>query len=70
MPELAIILLLAALAIIAIVAHRRRMAARAAVSAECLVCTYRETKQDVRAATAAGNMHGDKTGHPLILVAG
>lgn len=57
-------------AIYAVVALRARMAARAAVRADCLVCTYTEPFKDVRTATAAGNAHGDKTGHPLILVRG
>ena len=70
MNELAIFLILSLLLATAAglhLAHRRRMAARAAVVAECLVCAYMTTGEDVRTATAAGNDHGEATGHPLIL---
>jgi predicted cobalt transporter CbtA len=55
---------------LAVLAHRHRLPARTAVTAACLVCTHTDTREDVRAATTAGNMHGEKTGHPLVLVQG
>jgi len=54
----------------AMLAHRRRMAARTAVTAACLVCTHTDTRKDRSAANKAGNMHGAETGHPLVLVQG
>jgi hypothetical protein len=48
--------------------HRTK--ARSAVTALCLVCSHTDTRKDRSAANRAGNMHGDKTGHPLVLVQG
>ena len=67
LPAIIIIAALAIVTALGILAERRKTAPRAAVVAECLVCAYMTTGEDVRAATAAGNAHGDDTGHPLIL---
>lgn len=71
MTELAIFLLLSLLLVLAgaaSLAVRRRMAARRRVNAECLVCTYLETCEDLTAARKAGEQHAAAAGHVLMLV--
>jgi hypothetical protein len=68
MTEIAIALLLALAGVLIALAVRRRMAARRRVNAECLVCTYLETCEDLTAARKAGNEHAAAAGHVLMLV--